>query len=1051
MDTKIMTIILSLTVFFASALSMVWMYGITPKNLKSKNENKAYILILMAASFFMRAVFAMKFEGHSTDMNCFTAWSDMVFTGGISNFYSSEAFTDYPPGYMYVLYVIGAIRKLLSPSGGMSWLIVKLPAIICDTVTGWLIYKIAEKKTNNVIATVVSGVYLFNPAVILNSSIWGQVDAVHTLFSVLMLYLLTERKTIKAYFVFALCIFIKPQAFMFTPLIIFAIIENVFLPKFNKEKFFKNLIFGLCAIAMIFILAIPFGIGEVVKQYQSTLASYPYMTVNAFNLWGAFGMNWAKISPVMSIVNFATLALIVAYSAYVFFKTKHEGKYFFVGAILSFLTFMLSTKMHDRYAFPTMALLLVAFVYGVDVKVYLLYALSTLTQFFNAVWVLFIYEQDINKYYRSPVITIASIVNLLFMVYFIITTQNTFVNNKVTIKKEEEETEVQTEEKPEKKISFTRSEAHEKLKPVDYAIMAGIMIIYGAVAFYNLGDTKAPQTFTALNEVKEVKLDLGAEQEISKLQYYLGSHHLNDNSKLNVKCTDESGAEVFATELKSGSVFYWNNVEIDQKVRYITLSTDSNALTIMELGVKNKFGELVTPVNSSDDNVKDMLDEQALVPERATHLNSTYFDEIYHARTGYEFVHSLDVYEWTHPPLGKDFIAFGIKLFGMTPFGWRFMGTLFGVFMIPVLYIFAKRMFKYRWLAVVGTLLFTFDFMHFAQTRISTIDVYVTFFIMLMYYFMYKYYTMSFYDTPLKKTLAPLALSGICMGFGIASKWTGVYAGVGLGIIFFITLYKRYSEYLYAKSNPDGETDGISRKAVLDSFARNTRITILWCCLFFVFIPILIYGASYFMYLQAPSSQGIKTIIDNQNAIFAYHSKTVVESTHPFSSKWYEWIVMKRPIWFYSGTVRDGIKEGISSFGNPLVWWMLVPAIVIAIYNIFKKKDKMALFLVIAYVIQILFWIPVSRTTFIYHYFPCVPFIVLLIGYCIKDIYDNTDDVNVLGSKLSKKKAVIIGSCVYAALAIGMFILFYPVLSGAPCSVDFAENWLKWFDSWVLL
>ena len=1051
MDTKIMTIILSLTVFCASLLSMVWMYGITPKNLKSKNENKAYILILMAVSFFVRAIFAMKFEGHSTDMNCFTAWADMVFTGGIGNFYSSETFTDYPPGYMYVLYVIGAIRKLLSPSGGMSWLIVKLPAIICDTITGWLIYKTAEKKTNNVIASIISGVYLFNPAVILNSSIWGQVDAVHTLFSVLMLYLITERKTIKAYFVFALCIFIKPQAFMFTPLIIFAIIENVFLPKFNKEKFFKNLIFGLCAIAMIFVLAIPFGIGEVVKQYQSTLASYPYMTVNAFNLWGAFGMNWGKISPVMSIVNYVTLALIVAYSAYVFFKTKHEGKYFFVGAILSFLTFMLSTKMHDRYAFPAMAMLLLAFVYCVDVKVYILYVLSTLTQFFNAVWVLFIYEQDINKYYQSPVIVTASIINLLFMGYFIITTQNTFVNNKLTIKKEEEETEVQTEEKPEKKISFTRSEAHEKLKPVDYVIMAGIMVVYGAVAFYNLGDTKAPQTFTALHEVQEVKLDLGAEQDVSELQYYLGSYHLNDNSKLNVKCTDESGAEVFATELKSGSVFYWNNLEINQKARYIIMSTDSKGLTIMELGIKDSDGELITPVNADDENIKNMLDEQALVPERATYLNSTYFDEIYHARTGYEFVHSLDVYEWTHPPLGKVFIALGIKLFGMTPFGWRFMGTLFGVLMIPVLYIFAKRMFKYRWLAVIGTLLFTFDFMHFAQTRISTIDVYVTFFIMLMYYFMYKYYTMSFYDTPLKKTLAPLALSGICMGLGVASKWTGVYAGVGLGIIFFMTLYKRYGEYLYAKNNPDGETDGISHKAVLESFGKNARITILWCCLFFVAIPLLIYGASYFMYLQAPSSQGIKTIIDNQNAIFAYHSKTVVESTHPFSSKWYEWIVMKRPIWFYSGTVSDGVKEGISSFGNPLVWWMLVPAIVIAIYNIFKKKDKMALFLVIAYVIQILFWIPVSRTTFIYHYFPCVPFVVLLISYCIKDIYDNTDDVDMLGGKLGKKKAVIIGSCVYAALAIGMFILFYPVLSGAPCSVEFAENWLKWFDSWVLL
>lgn len=333
-------------------------------------------------------------------------------------------------------------------------------------------------------------------------------------------------------------------------------------------------------------------------------------------------------------------------------------------------------------------------------------------------------------------------------------------------------------------------------------------------------------------------------------------------------------------------------------------------------------GAYLTPVNTNDPNVTPMFDEQALIPERTTYLNSTYFDEIYHARTGYEFVHSLDVYEWTHPPLGKDLIALGIKIFGMTPFGWRFMGTLFGVLMIPVLYLFARRFLKYQWAAALTTILFTFDFMHFAQTRIATIDVYVTFFIMLMYYFMYRYYQMSFYDTPIRKTLIPLALSGISMGLGIASKWTGIYAGTGLGILFFMTLYKRYSEYLYAKQNPEGTTDGISHRHVIQSFIPNLRLTILWCCIFFVFVPMMIYGLSYIPYLKAPSSHGIKTIIENQSAIYAYHSKTVVESTHPFSSRWYEWIIMRRPIWYYSGEISDTVKEGISAFGNPLVWWI---------------------------------------------------------------------------------------------------------------------------------
>ena len=76
----------------------------------------------------------------------------------------------------------------------------------------------------------------------------------------------------------------------------------------------------------------------------------------------------------------------------------------------------------------------------------------------------------------------------------------------------------------------------------------------------------------------------------------------------------------------------------------------------------------------------------------------------------------LSVYEWTHPPLGKVFIGLGILIFGMVPFGWRIVGTVFGIFMIPIIYIFAKRMLKKSWLALAVCLLFTFDFMHFAQT-----------------------------------------------------------------------------------------------------------------------------------------------------------------------------------------------------------------------------------------------------------------------------------------------------------------------------------------------
>lgn len=1067
-----MAAILITTAIFAVLGYAAWQYNMQPDLAKGGkgDRNAVFIIAVLAAAFIIRVICALMYKGHETDMNCFIGWSNSIFEGGITKFYSSEGFHDYPPGYMYILYIIGAVRHLFNPSDAPLYLLIKLPAIIIDLLAGFFVYKIARKKFSDALSSLFAALYLINPAVILNSSLWGQVDTVYTILIALMVYLVSQSQMIKSYFVFALCVFIKPQAFIFTPIIIYGIIENVFLPNFNREAFIKNLLYGLGAIAMMFVISLPFGIGHVFEQYKATLASYQHLTINAFNIWGALGKNWADLNYFTTVLGYIFLAAIVAYSAYVFFKSKSRGRYYFTGAILSFATFMLSTKMHDRYAFPTMLLLLLAFLETERAEDYVLYLMISLSQFFNTAWVLFIYEQDINKFFKSPVIVIASIVNIAIFAYMLYITQKKYVN----YSPEAEEAAIKERNTaapradwlktklaaPKKKDNIERSAVFEKITRADIIAMAVITAVYAGIALYDLGDMKAPETEISL-AANTASINLGADTDISKIKFYNGAYELNDNRAVEISFTNSEGTVVKSEKYNSGAVFYWSEKDINARAQYITLSTVSDTLNIREFAVMDNGGNYVEPVNASEESIANLFDEQELIPDRTTFRNSTYFDEIYHARTGYEFVHSMNVYEWTHPPLGKVFIALGIKLFGMNPFGWRIIGTLFGVFMVPLIYLFAKRLTNKTWLSVVTCLLFTFDFMHFAQTRISTIDVYITIFVILMYYYMFKYYSVSFYDTPFKKTLIPLALSGVFMGLGVASKWTGVYAGVGLAILFFVSLYKRYSEYLFALKDPSGETNGISHKFVTDNFKPYMLKTLGWCCIFFVAVPIVIYCASYFMYLQAPDSHGLKTIIDNINSMYTYHAKTVLGSTHPYSSRWYEWIIMKRPIWYYSGTVSEGVKEGISAFGNPVVWWAGIPAFFFMIYSVVKKRDMKALFLCVGYIIQILFWIPITRLTFIYHYFPMVPFLVLMIGYSIKLVYDMAKDggqeetVVMFGFikkvKIGSKRSVMYGAFILAGLAIVLFGMFYPVLSGHAVSVDYVKVFLKWFDSWVLI
>ena len=132
-----------------------------------------------------------------------------------------------------------------------------------------------------------------------------------------------------------------------------------------------------------------------------------------------------------------------------------------------------------------------------------------------------------------------------------------------------------------------------------------------------------------------------------------------------------------------------------------------------------------------------LCDEQDLVPDSANFLNSSYFDEIYHVRTAWEHLNDIWPYEISHPPLGKEIISLGILLFGMTPFGWRFCGTLSGVLMLPLMYLFVKRMLGSCRVAVLSTVLLAAGFMHYVQTRIATVDSFAVLFILLMFYFMY--------------------------------------------------------------------------------------------------------------------------------------------------------------------------------------------------------------------------------------------------------------------------------------------------------------------------
>ncbi|MDO5520270.1 MAG: glycosyltransferase family 39 protein [bacterium] len=1022
---------------------------------------------LLAFALIIKLIISVIYTGFDTDMNCFFSWARMAANDGLSNFYREDVFTDYPPGYIYVLFVVGKFISLFnveSYASVMGILLVKFPAILCDVMAGYLIYKIARKRFTEKTSLICTLLYVLNPVVILDSSIWGQVDSVYTLFVLLMCYFITENKYPYAIISFAIGVLMKPQTVFFTPVLLFACIEKSFITyrggkltfEYHSNEFVRLLIYSIASIIGMIVLVLPFGVGTIIAQYTETMGSYPYASVNAYNIWMLFGKNWvAQTETILGIpyvvLGYFVIIATVAIAGLIFFKSKRDdARIYMVGAFINIFMFLFSVRMHERYMFPALVLLLCAYLARPHKELFFVYGLFSITSLYNVAHVLFFYDAT-NYDWEAKVPKMISFATVLVFGLLMYAIWKYFFHDVEVQEVPIQEVEAKEEQGLSSRGTITPSTLFERLTKKDFLIMFGITAVYAAIALYNLGFMYAPESsWATYEENATVDFDFGSTVDINKMSAYLGNYEgrkfeieyrNSENEEWNKLINpsydaseEQSDSTVTEYTFELSSVFCWNSLNLDVEARYLRLISKSEKAVINELVFLDANGVKLIPANS--EQYTELFDEQDMYEPKESYRSGTYFDEIYHARTGYEFLHGLYTYEWTHPPFGKILIATGMAIFGVNPFGWRIMGTLFGIAMLPLIYVFARRLFKKQWFATMACLLFACDFMHFAQTRIATIDVFVTFFIMLMYYFMYRYISSSFFDTDLKKTFIPLGLCGITMGFAIASKMTGVYAAAGLAVIFFVNLYKRFKEYQFAMLDPKGTTNGISHEHVVKHFYDYTWKTIAFCFVVFIFIPAIIYTLSYIPFRSTEGMGLIDRMIKNQSDMFNYHAH--LDATHPFSSNWYEWPIVSRPIWYYSGDISATTAEGISSFGNPFIWWMGIIATFGTLGLAYKKKDRTAAFLFIGYLAQYLPWMLVTRCTFIYHYFPSVPFVILMIAYCAKALID-------------KNKKFKVPIAIYVLLCIVLFFMFYPVLSGMTVSKEYVNHFLRWRDSWVLL
>ncbi len=315
-------------------------------SLKNKIPNLKTLIVVV----FILRLFLSWLPPMEIDHTAWRAWSARMVELGPTKFYSPEAFTANPPGWLYVFWLLGEIKTSLFPrlsffSSGYDFML-KLPNNLADLAAGGLIYLIIKKKKGDKLAKLGFLLYTLNPAIWFNSSVFGQFDGSAAFFGLLAVYLLLEKKKIfLAALAFALAWAIKPQAIALAPAL--GLITG-----------FKGVFVFIVATLLLYWPFFPHNpFAGVIYVFQQMANLYSCTTCFTFNFWGLFG-NWRSDMVLFLGLPFLYWGIILfSLSLFLIFCLKRANPYLFIA--LSILSFnMLMTRMHERYVLPFFAFFL---------------------------------------------------------------------------------------------------------------------------------------------------------------------------------------------------------------------------------------------------------------------------------------------------------------------------------------------------------------------------------------------------------------------------------------------------------------------------------------------------------------------------------------------------------------------------------------------------------------------------------------------------------------------------------------------------------------------
>jgi hypothetical protein len=245
------------------------------------------IVVLLALGLILRLIIAyvlLPGSGFPTDLSSFQYWANDIAQHGSIGFYDRTGFIDYPPVYMLLL---GAVSFLTGGNIGEG---VKLVPIFADlglAATVWLLA--VELGVNAKRAFIAALIILINPVTWFNSAIWGQADAVGSIFLLLGLRELQKDHRESASALAVLAALTKLQLGILGFVVGFVVLRRSLAPKTGEPepaRVLTSLGAGLVSAALI---CLPFT-GLDFAGAAGRIASAPGLATIAAGLVAGLGV-----------------------------------------------------------------------------------------------------------------------------------------------------------------------------------------------------------------------------------------------------------------------------------------------------------------------------------------------------------------------------------------------------------------------------------------------------------------------------------------------------------------------------------------------------------------------------------------------------------------------------------------------------------------------------------------------------------------------------------------------------------------------------------------